>query len=86
MEKEAVEKLVNIVIAKHCEIDDKKHSEILKEIKLLSDKVNPVVQAFNNYSTTGKIASKVVFKTAQFVIALGVIIGSIYTVKEWIKK
>jgi len=93
MEKEAVEKLVNEVISDHCKNDDLKHDHILKRIessnelvRLLTIKVDPVVSAFNEYSTTGKITSKIVMTTAKIVISIGAIIGSIYAIKEWIKK
>ena len=93
MEKEVVEKLVNEIMEVHFQNDEKRYAithEMIKEnhqqVRDFIIRADPVILAFNHISTTGKLTTKIIFMAAKLTIALGVIIGTIIALKEWIKK
>ena len=81
-------------------LDARQHEQIFKMIadnhKQVKDyiaedfkwkkSVQPVIDAFNTVSTSGKFLSKCILLTSKLFIAIGSIIIAILALKEWFKR
>lgn len=93
MEKEAVEKLVDQALQKHCKMDEQKHEELknifldgMKELGGKVDDMAPTVKDIKDFATFFRVGKQVGLGTALIVTTFGIIAGAIYALKEWIKK
>ena len=62
---------------------------ILAELKKMNakfDNVMPTVKEINDFKTFFRIGKSVGIGTAVFITTIGIILGGIYAIKEWIKK
>ena len=67
--------------------DNHKQVKVYIEEDLLWKKsIQPVIDAFNTVSTSGKFINKCIMVTSKIVIAIGSIILAVYAIKEWIRK
>jgi hypothetical protein len=59
---------------------------IAEDLNWKTNVAGPVITAFNNVSTAGKVSTKVIMFTAKLFLAIGAILGSVYAFREWINK
>ena len=65
---------------------EERQFEFNKSIQEFIERADPVITAFRNITNASDIFSKIIMGTAKIFLALGAILGVIYTIKEWIRK
>lgn len=93
MSNQDVKFIVNEAIAEHCDVDFAKHEQLrrdfLSELKKIHDKLNemtPTIEEIKDLQTAFKVGRSLGARLVAFVVGTGIILGAIYSVREWIKK
>jgi uncharacterized protein YoxC len=48
--------------------------------------IQPVIDAFNTVSTSGKFINKCIMTTSKLAIAIGAILFALYAIRDWFKR
>ena len=84
---------INEAIAEHCDVDFAKHEQLrndflleMKKINMKLDAMTPTIKEIQDFKTAWNIGGSFGSWLVKFVLGIGVIMGAIFALKEWIKK
>lgn len=95
-----LEEIAKEAVIEHQSVDFSQHEKMFKmiaqnhkqvEVYIGEDlkwkeKIQPVIDAFNTVSTSGKFINKCIMTTSKLAIAIGAILFAVYAVRDWFKK